>query len=466
LIDLIKEIYEGTGNSKEKLLRLYGKDLSYKSASAYLAGIKLHLETVKKLENNFEAFDEEIDDEIDKEIDSNKTESDFGKEITFNKDRSQTVKQDVYLTPEESADPSKIMQKMGFDPLLWEVVSCKIISGSWDVSMKMVNTKIIGKKLIRKSSPLTKTNRRYSISLTVRPLGGNITFPQILSAFKELEPSDLIDYDYNEIENQNGSFLFELPIMDFHLGKFSWSGETGKNDYNLKTAEKLWKKTVDDLIFKASKFSPIEKILFPIGQDYFHFDTPKVTTTAGTQLDSGTRWEKMFTKGIDLLVWSVEKLRKIAPVEILWVPGNHDQMLSYAATVGLAQRYSNINGVNVDLSAEPRKYRLYGINLIGYSHGEKEGKRLEGLMQIEAPEFWGKSIFREFHMGHLHTELSEPSNGIIFRRISTITATDSWHVEHGFVGSVRKAQAFIWDKERGLQAILNSNVIENQVDKP
>ena len=54
MIDLIKEIYEGTGNSKEKLLRLYGKDLSYKRASAYLAGIKLHLETVKKLENNFE----------------------------------------------------------------------------------------------------------------------------------------------------------------------------------------------------------------------------------------------------------------------------------------------------------------------------------------------------------------------------------------------------------------------------
>ena len=82
-------------------------------------------------------------------------------------------------------------------------------------------------------------------------------------------------------------------------------------------------------------------------------------------------------------------------------------------------------------------------------------------MQVEAPELWGKSIFREYHMGHLHTELTKTNNGIDFRRISAITATDSWHVENGFIGSVRQAQAFIWDKELGLQAILNSNVLDN-----
>ena len=295
----------------------------------------------------------------------------------------------------------------------------------------------------------------------MKPLGGNITFPQILSAFRELEQVDLVEYEYIKDLNQNGSYLLELPIMDFHLGKLSWSGETGKEDYDLKIAEKLWRKTMDDLIFKSLAFGNVEKIIFPVGQDFFHFDTPRTTTTAGTQMDSDTRWEKMFVKGIELLVWAIERLRKIAPVEVLWIPGNHDQMLSYAATVGLSQRYSSIESVTVDLSATPRKYRLFGKNLIGYSHGEKEGKRLEGLMQVEAPELWGKSIFREFHMGHLHTELTKTNNGIIFRRISAITATDSWHVENGFIGSVRQAQAFIWDKELGLQAILNSNVLDN-----
>jgi hypothetical protein len=133
-------------------------------------------------------------------------------------------------------------------------------------------------------------------------------------------------------------------------------------------------------------------------------------------------------------------------------------MLGYAATVGLAQRYFGTDSVKVDLSAKPRKYRLWGVNLIGYSHGEKEGKRLEGLMQIEAAEMWGKSLFREFHMGHLHTESTITKNGIVFRRISAITAPDAWHVEGGFIGSTRQAQAFLWDKVNGLQVILNSNV--------
>ena len=447
MINLEKEIYDGEGNAKEKLLRLYGKDISYKRSAAYLAGIKLHLETIKRMEKNLETFDEE------------------SQEISFNPDKTQTIKQEVYLTPEEAVSPSKIMQKMGFDPILWEVVSCKVISGSWDVAMKMVNTEVNGKKVLRKSKPLINKNKKYSITLTVRPLGGNITFPQILSAFRELEPVDIAEYEYSKDTNQNGSYLFELPIMDFHLGKLSWSGETSKADYDLKIAEKLWRKTVDDLIAKALAFGSVEKIIFPVGQDFFHFDTPRTTTTAGTQMDSDTRWEKMFVKGIELLVWAIERLRKIAPVEVLWIPGNHDQMLSYAATVGLSQRYSNTESVMVDLSATPRKYRLFGVNLIGYSHGEKEGKRLEGLMQVEAPELWGKSIFREFHMGHLHTELTKTNNGIIFRRISAITATDSWHVENGFIGSVRQAQAFIWDKELGLQAILNSNVVDNSEEK-
>lgn len=443
MINLKKELYDGKGNAKDKLLKLYGKDLSYKRAASYIAGIKLHLETEEKLRKNEEKFGDEEE----------------AKEISFNTDKSQTIKQDIYLTPDEAASPSKIMQKMGFDPILWEVLSCKIVSGSWDVAMKLVDAESDGKKVIKTSKPLVNTNRKYSVTLTVKPLGGNISFPQILSAFKELEPSEFVEYRYDA--NQNGGYLFELPIMDFHFGKLSWSGETGKEDYDLKIAEKLWRETVDDLIAKTLAFGNIELIIFPIGQDFFHFDTPRTTTTAGTQMDSDTRWEKMFVKGIGLLVWAIERLRKIAPVEILWIPGNHDQMLSYAATVGLSQRYSGTDSVSVDLSATPRKYRLFGKNLIGYSHGEKEGKRLEGLMQVEAPELWGKSIFREFHMGHLHTELTKTNNGIIFRRISAITATDSWHIENGFVGSVRQAQAFIWDKELGLQAILNSNVIDN-----
>ena len=77
------------------------------------------------------------------------------------------------------------------------------------------------------------------------------------------------------------------------------------------------------------------------------------------------------------MVGAIEEVSKIAPGKVVGFPGNHDQMLSYAAIVGLYQRYSESNNIIVDLSASPRKYILFGTSLIGYSHGDKEGKRLQ-----------------------------------------------------------------------------------------
>ena len=411
------------GNAQEKMRRLYGKELEYNTAKKYLAGIKLHLDKMRLLEQEgAQTYSQE--------------------ETIFNKDKSQTVRRDIYLTEDEAASPTLIMQKCGFDPFLWEVVTCRVISGSWDVTIKNAD-----------GEGVLHTNRKYSVTLTVKPLGGRLNSEQILEAFRTLPPVKV-----ETRVHRGGAYLLELPIMDFHLGKLAWSAETGGADYDLKIAEALWRKTVTDLLGKALVFGTPERVLFPIGQDFFHFDTPTTTTTAGTQLDSDTRWQKIFSKGVELLVWAVEQCRVLAPVRVLWIPGNHDTVLSYAATVGLAQRYFETEDVSVDLSPQPRKYVRYGANLIGFAHGVEEGKRIDGLMQVEAAQDWGKTDWREYHLGHLHTEQTTEKNGIIFRRISSVTAPDAWHSENGFIGSTRRAQAFIWDKNKGLEAILNSNV--------
>lgn len=431
----------GPGNAQEKLERIYGKHLSYNNAVMYLAGIRLHI-------NKFGHICEPSEDTDQLTL-------------TVNKDKTTTIDQDVYLTDNEAASPYAVMKKMGLDPLLWEVISYKVEKGSWDTTMKLENSEIIDGEVVKTSTPHTVANRKCSVSIRVKPLGGTLTFPQVLEAFKDLDPETVEEYDYDPISD--GGLLFELPMMDAHFGKLAWWEESGF-DYDIKVAERLWVKVTEDLINKALKWDGIEQIIYPIGQDLFHFDTTKITTTKGTQLNSDTRWPKMFRKGVDLLVWSIEKLRKIAPVNVLWTPGNHDRMLSYAAVVGLAQRYFDTESVRVDLTAAPRKYRLFGNSLIGFAHGEEEGKRLHGLMQLEAPDLWGKSIFREFHLGHLHTEKINTINGIEFRRISAITANDAWHTDHGFVGSTRRAQGFLWHKELGLQAVLNSNVIQKITD--
>jgi len=412
------------GDYSREMKRHFGVDISDNNAKKQVTGMKRLIEMKERLGKNTDTCH---------------------KEVSFNADKSQTVKQDVYLTENEAASPVSIMQKCGFDPLLWEVVSCKLVNGSWDVTIKNAD-----------GEGVLHTNRKYSVTLTVKPLGSKLTLPQVLEAFKDLPPVKPTQH-----KHAKGNALLELPIMDFHLGKLAWGDETGQDDYDLKIAEALWRETVNDLLGKAAQFCDPEYILFPVGQDFFHFDTPKTTTTAGTQLDSDTRWQKMFTKGVELLVWAIEQCHIIAPVKVMWIPGNHDQMLSYAATVGLYQRYTQCRDVEVDLSPTKRKYHRYGRNLIGFAHGENEGKRIEGLMQVEAPDDWGKTLWREFHMGHLHSESAYSKGGVTFRRISSITSADAWHAEMGFLGATRQAQAFVWDRERGLQAILNSNIIAN-----
>lgn len=46
------------------------------------------------------------------------------------------------------------------------------------------------------------------------------------------------------------------------------------------------------------------------------------------------------------------------------------------------------------------------------------------------------------------------------RYLSSISAPDLYHFDNGYVGSIRQAQAFIYDKENGLESIIYSKPID------
>jgi len=82
-------------------------------------------------------------------------------------------------------------------------------------------------------------------------------------------------------------------------------------------------------------------------------------------------------------------------------------------------------------------------------------------MPIEAKKLWGQAQFYEMHAAHLHSEqMIQEINGVIVRRISSPTALDTYHTTYGYMGAVRKAQTFVYDKERGLMHIINTPVKE------
>jgi len=417
-----QDVLSASGRPEDIIREFYGKKIGKNNAGKYVTGIKTHLKAKQRMP----------------ELDGKSGMS----EVITKYDGTKTIKRMMMLSESDADDPTRVMQLNGLDPLKWELIKYGIRRNDWDVTMKMKNdTKMWREK---------ETNHLFAIDLVVKPIQSVLSTDYIVQVFEGLETPKI-----KTIKHEPGNYLFELPIMDLHLGKLAWGEETG-DDYDLKIAEKVYKETVSDLIAKAQILGTYEEILFPVGQDYFHIDNSTSATTAGTPVDTDSRWEKMFAVGVNLLVWTLEQLRQIAPVFVVYVPGNHDKILSYCAVYTLYARYKECKDVNVNLSPTPRKYYRFGVNLIGFSHG-KEGKRIEHLMQQERPEDWGKTLYREWHLGDLHHEEAKEIGGVKIRRISSVTATDAWHAEKGY-RSVRMAQAFIWDKEKGRQFVLDSNV--------
>lgn len=341
------------------------------------------------------------------------------------------------------ADPEYIIKLHGFDPKKWEIMSC--VNNYWNSQLKGGTLQI-----------------SYQSKLTVKPKKQGLSLEDIDKHFAALERQSFIPPIIKPI---TGNCMAEVNISDLHLGKLSWHGDTPEN-YDYKIAREIYYNIIGEVIDEI-KNKPLEYITFVWANDFFNSDTIQNTTTGLTPQDCDIRWQKMFNVGVEMLVRGVEMLADIAPVKTFYTPSNHDEVNGYHALQYMAAWFRKDPNILIDTDAYPRKYQLYGANLLGYCHGEKEGStsnkdkasRLASLMPLEAPELWGKSKYREMHTAHLHSEqMIQEINGVIVRRISAPTAGDTWHTKAAYIGAVRKAQTFIYDRERGLKTIINTPV--------
>lgn len=256
--------------------------------------------------------------------------------------------------------------------------------------------------------------------------------------------------------------LGEMVLMDVHLGLLAWRMEVGV-DTDARIIEDFVRESVSSLVDEAAGRG-ISQWLLPVGNDFFHTDTTIQgkggATTAGTPQDVDTRWQKAFGTGQRLMTWVIEHLLEIAPVDVLVVPGNHDETKAWFLGQVLDARFHDDPHVRIDNRPVLRKYHRWGNALLGFTHGsEEKPKRLPGLMTHEAPEAWGASRFREWHMGHFHHEHTIEDSGVRCRFLPPITGTEAWHHKKGLVGNQREAQLMLWTKDRGRCATFHHHIV-------
>ncbi|HSH50739.1 MAG TPA: metallophosphoesterase, partial [Bacteroidales bacterium] len=298
----------------------------------------------------------------------------------------------------------------------WIIKKC--VANKWDVHMKIDNV------------PVLRENWQTKLFLEKK-----LHIPDI-KKFKEEILNEIKTHSIKvpklkQTSVKQNSTLAEIHIPDLHLGKVGVTELADKTRWKTITAFKNFQKVINYFISFLQNY-PVNKILFVVGNDLFNTatSTPYPQTTAGTPQSEDDYGQLIFRFGKYLIIESIYKLYSLVPnIEIKMIPGNHDNdKVFYLGEILEAMFYNNEN-IQVDNSISPRKYFKWGINLLGFSHGnyKAEGvKRLSYLMQIEQPKEWSTSKIREWHLGDIHhtkkIELltEEDVQGLIIRYFRTL----------------------------------------------
>lgn len=248
--------------------------------------------------------------------------------------------------------------------------------------------------------------------------------------------------------------LLIIDIADCHFGKLSSSYETGES-YNINIAKKRCLEGVNGIVSKGRAFG-IDKILFIIGNDVLHYDTPRRTTTSGTPQDTDVMFYDMFNVALETHVEIIEALIQEFHVDIMFCPSNHDYQSGWYFARTLASWFRNCDRVTIDDSIAHRKYYRYGSNLIGASHGD--GAKMADmplLMANEVPLLWAETTYRYVYCHHIHHKQRNQFQsgkdyiGVTVEYLRSPSASDSWHYRNGYVGAKKAIEGYIHNLNDG-----------------
>lgn len=198
------------------------------------------------------------DEDSDLESESEVVPSAKLNEYKQNKDGSVTV--DMEVTEEDETklrDETYLLEKLGYDPLVWEIVSSSCRKGEWDAQTKGGGIK----KLYS-----------FRINANVKKREGSICESALLNSFlAHVEGKDRPKYKKITV---NGENIAIISIADLHLGKLAWHKECGGN-YDYHICKERYFYIINKAITYLKKIDNLEKIIFFWSQDFFHYDSAR-----------------------------------------------------------------------------------------------------------------------------------------------------------------------------------------------
>lgn len=360
-------------------------------------------------------------------------------------ERQDTI--DIISVSDEIKTVEQALEKAQIDLKLWRVTETSI--NTWEVAGKIHRGQDSSGNW--RPQALWK-NSLWQVKVKLARRAPKPIQDGILDLLSELKPPKWKKAPRRKREG----LLVELSLCDAHFGKRCWGEETGEVSYDLDIAASDYANSADELLGQIRHFS-VGKIILPIGNDLFNANNWAGTTARGTLVESvDDRFQKVFRVCCRAVRHTIECCREIADVEALWVPGNHDIETSWYLCEFLRSWFRGDPHVKFDNGPQERKYRSFGATLLGYTHGhELPFAKLPLLMAVEAPQEFAAAKYRAWRLGHFHKKketeynVGDTYNGVKVDVLPSLSGSDKWHYQHGFVHNTRAAEIYLWDKKDG-----------------
>ncbi len=249
------------------------------------------------------------------------------------------------------------------------------------------------------------------------------------------------------VSNENLATFY--PIIDHHLGLYSWEAETGAN-YDLNIAQKILRDSLGELV--ASTPNSEQAVILNIG-DFFHSDdNTNRTRRSGNILDADGRYAKILEIGIDLELYAIElALTKHQSVTVRNLPGNHDPYASLALNAAVRMAFKDNPRVHVSRDPSPFYFWRFGKVLVGATHGDMiKHTDMPQVMAAYAAKDWGETEHRYVYLGHVHHKSIGGGEkfGATWETFRTLAPKDAWASQSGFA-SGRSMVAITQHREYG-----------------
>lgn len=334
-----------------------------------------------------------------------------------------------FNSPNEIKSLEELIEKCNIDVSIWEV--SKYVQNYWG----------------------NKTNPHWQVKAWLNRRTDKQEFTdKFLEFLKNYIPSAKPSH-YFPIKNPPACLV--LNKQDSHLDKLDIDGD---NDLLLRFNNLQNKIRI--ILEQSSLSNRLEVITYILGSDEFNSEFTK-TTTKGTPQTNVTDYHDSFEKICNHEVSVINMLlQKGETVEIVFVPGNHDEYVGWHLVNWLSTYYRHDKRITFENSPKYRKYVSYGSSAMLFNHGDAiKPEKLASIFPIEFKDNWSNHSNFYIFTGDKHHEVSKDFNGIKFYQIPALSNSKSkWDDKLGYVGAKGEVTGFLIDREKGITNILKQQL--------